>query len=90
MNSTWVGELSSNARGMLLMLFSTLIMVMMHGMVRHVGQDLPSTQVVFFRNLFALVAMVPILIRSGGFGQLKTRHPAMHLLRSVIGVFSSS
>jgi len=84
----WAGNLSNNARGMLIMFFSTLIMVTMHAIVRHVGQGLPSAEVVFFRNLFSLLTIVPVVIRSGGISQLKTRHPGMHLLRSGIGIMA--
>jgi len=80
--------LSDNTRGMLLMFGASLIMVCMHSIVRHVGQEMPSAEVVFFRNLFSLFAIVPVLIRSGGLMVLKTRRPGMHLLRTLIGILA--
>ncbi len=82
------GNTPDNARAMALMFASTAIMVCMHSMVRHVGQELPSAEVVFFRNLFSLATMLPLLIRSGGLRVLKTRHPWQHLLRTTIGIFA--
>jgi len=73
---------------MLIMFTTTLIMVCMHSVVRYVGQELPTAQVVFFRNLFSLIAIFPVLIRSGGLRVLKTRHPGMHLLRTTIGILA--
>ncbi len=73
---------------MLIMFATTLIMVCMHTLVRHVGQDLPTAEVVFFRNLFSLIVVMPLLMRGGGLSQLKTKHPAMHLLRTGVGIFA--
>jgi drug/metabolite transporter (DMT)-like permease len=79
---------ANNTRGMLIMFATTLIMVCMHTVVRHVGQDLPTAEVVFFRNLFSLIVVMPLLLRSGGLSQLKTQHPWMHLLRTGVGIFA--
>ncbi len=88
MKAVLANTLTDNARGIVIMFASTLIMVSMHGAVRHVGQELPTAEVVFFRNLFSLMAVLPVLIRSGGFNVLKTSHPAMHLLRTTIGIMA--
>ncbi len=74
-----------NAHGMLVMLGATLIMVCMHTAVRHVSQQLPVSEVVFFRNLFGLLAVAPLVLREG-VGRLRTRRPGLHLLRSCIGI----
>lgn len=66
------------------MLVSTVMFSAMHTMVRHVGQELHPFEVAFFRNLFGLVVVLPLLIRVGWNG-LRTRHPYMLLMRSVLG-----
>ena len=67
------------------MFAATLVMVVMHTAVRHLGQELPVAEVVFFRNLFGLLAVLPLVLREG-VGRLRTRRPGLHLLRSCIGI----
>lgn len=74
-----------NARGMLLMFAATLIMAVMHTAVRHLGQQLPVSEVVFFRNLFGLLAVSPLVLREG-LRSLRPRRPALHVLRSMLGI----
>jgi len=59
----------------------------MHTAVRHVGQQLPISEVVFFRNLFGLLAIAPLVLREG-VGRLRTRKPGLHLLRSCTGILA--
>jgi drug/metabolite transporter (DMT)-like permease len=69
------------------MLVSAVMFSAMHTMVRHVGQDLHPFEVAFFRNIFGLAVMLPLLIRVGWNG-LRTRHPYMLLTRCVLGGFA--
>ena len=70
---------------MLVMLAATLIMVVMHTLVRHLSREMPVSEVVFFRNLFGLVAVVPLVLREGP-RRLLTQRPGLHLTRSLIGI----
>lgn len=72
-------------RAMLLMLLSTLVLSTMHAMVRHVGQQLHPFEIAFFRNLFGLLAVLPLFWRVGLRG-FATRRPGLHLLRGVTGI----
>jgi drug/metabolite transporter (DMT)-like permease len=74
-----------NAHGMMIMFAATLVMVLMHTAVRHIGQQMPVAEVVFFRNLFGLLVVAPLVLREG-VALLRTRKPALHLLRSCIGI----
>lgn len=67
------------------MLLSTLLLACMHALVRHVGQDLHPFVVVFFRSLFGLIAVCPLLIRFG-WQTLKTDHPGLYVWRALIGI----
>jgi drug/metabolite transporter (DMT)-like permease len=59
----------------------------MAAMVKHLAdQGVPSETIVFFRNLLGLLFLLPLLTRSGGVGQLKTRRIGLHLVRAVTGV----
>ena len=73
--------------GILFMALSTLILSVMHALVRHVGQDMNTLEVAFFRNLFGLLFLLPLILRSGR-QVMKTSRPGTHLLRGIIGAVS--
>lgn len=66
------------------MLLSTLLLAIMHALVRLLGNDLHPFIIVFFRNLFGLIAILPLLIK-GGKQSLATNNPKLHLLRALVG-----
>ena len=76
---------SGAMRGAIMMILSTLCFAVMHAAVRHVSQSLPPFQVAFFRNLFGLMFLLPILA-AGGFAQLRTNRIGLHALRGVINI----
>jgi drug/metabolite transporter (DMT)-like permease len=55
-------------------------------LIRVASAQMPNEQVVFFRNLFGLLVLVPILWQRGGRIELKTAHPGLHLVRSLFGL----
>ncbi len=57
----------------------------MVNLVRHLTATFDPLQVVFFRNLFGLLAMLPWLTR-GGLGVLRTERLGLHVLRAAIGM----
>jgi drug/metabolite transporter (DMT)-like permease len=72
-------------RGILLMCLSTVAFSIMHGLVRFVSEVLPPFQVAFFRNVFGLLFLVPLLMRSR-FAVLRTQRIGLHALRGVINI----
>ena len=80
----WAAQPAS-VRGIVMMCVSTVAFSAMHALVRFVSQDLPPVQVAFFRNLFGLAALMPLLIRSR-FGMLRTSRIGLHVLRGVINL----
>jgi drug/metabolite transporter (DMT)-like permease len=56
-------------------------------LIRHLSQTFDPLQVVFFRNLFGLLAMLPWLARQG-VGALRTQRLGLHVLRAAIGIVS--
>ena len=72
-------------QGAALILLSELFFVLMGTQVRSVSQGLSNEMIVFFRNLFGLQIMVPLLLRHGS-SAFKTRKPQLHLLRGLAGV----
>ena len=77
-------KLSGPLRGILWMLASCVCYVSVTALVRHIGSQVHSFEVGFFRNLFMLLFMVPWMARNGG-RALRTRRPGLHLLRNLFG-----
>lgn len=72
-------------RGILLMCLSTVAFSIMHGLVRFVSELLPPFQIAFFRNIFGLAFLLPLLMRSR-FAMLRTKRIGLHALRGVINM----
>lgn len=72
-------------RGILLMCMSTVAFSIMHGLVRFVSEVLPPFQIAFFRNVFGLAFLLPLLMRSR-FAILRTKRIGLHALRGVINI----
>ena len=51
-------------------------------LVKAVSPTIPVIEIMLFRSLFALIAMLPLLPRAGGLDALRTRHPVGHVLRT--------
>ncbi|ROO29016.1 hypothetical protein SAOR_04395 [Salinisphaera orenii MK-B5] len=59
----------------------------MSALIKLAGSDLPNPVIVFFRNLFALVALLPWLAATGrSRPSMRTARPGMHLLRTATGL----
>ncbi|MDJ0881278.1 MAG: DMT family transporter [Gammaproteobacteria bacterium] len=72
-------------KGASFILLSELFFVLMGIQVRTVAETLPNEMVVFFRNLFGLHVLIPLLLKQG-FSTLKTEQARYHLLRGLAGV----
>ena len=70
----------------MLMLASTAFFGLMAVVIRLASATLPTFEIAFFRNLFGLLALLPILLHGGA--TLRTRQLPRYLLRSVIGIGS--
>lgn len=71
--------------GLLLMVLSTMLQSSMHGIVRHAGSELHPFVLVFFRNLFSFIVIVPLLLRLGRTGLHSQYYPLL-LLRGLLGI----
>ena len=76
---------SGVVRGVLLMCVSTVAFAIMHAAVRYVSSDLPPFQIAFFRNLFGLAFLIPLLVQSK-FEMFRTRRIGLHALRGLINI----
>jgi drug/metabolite transporter (DMT)-like permease len=85
--SRWYRRLSPIARGCLLMVVGTLLFAGMHTAIRHITQGLSGIEVAFFRNLFGLFVIAPLLVRYGP-RLFYTEKLGLHVLRAVINAIS--
>lgn len=69
------------------MLGSTVLFGLMTVVIRLASEQLHAFEIAFFRNLFGLVAALPLLYRHGP-GLLNTTHLPRYVLRCAIGVVS--
>ncbi|MBL4867022.1 MAG: DMT family transporter [Pseudomonadales bacterium] len=72
-------------KGALYILAAEFLLSTMAAIIKHLAQELPIEMVVFFRNFFGLIALLPLLVQ-GGLSQLKTNRFRIHLLRGLTGV----
>ena len=77
---------STVVRAALLMLASTLFFGLMAITIRYASRSLPTFEIAFWRNTFGLMALLPVLLRSGA--SLRTQQLPKYLLRSAIGIGS--
>ena len=72
-------------QGALYMTAAACAMAVVGTSVKWATQDLPSPVVVFFRNLFGLAVLIPIVTRPGAVS-MKTKFLRFHLLRAAFGL----
>jgi len=72
-------------QGAIYILLGEALLALMGAIIKHLSQDLPTEVIVFYRNLFGLIMLLPILAR-GGLHQVKTQRIHMHLLRAALGL----
>jgi len=74
-------------KGVIFMIASGITMTMMQAFIRKMSQELHPLELVFFRNLFALLILSPVFFRHG-FGIMRTARLRFHLIRGVFQVGS--
>ncbi|MDK3075227.1 DMT family transporter [Sedimentitalea sp. JM2-8] len=67
------------------MCVSTLAFAVMQVSVRAVSAELPPFQIAFFRNLFGLAFLVPLLVGQG-WAQMRTQRLGLHALRGLVNI----
>jgi len=77
---------AARRRGILLVIGSALGFCLAAALAKTIGTALPVVELIFFRNIFALVALAPLLMRMGGFSVLRTKNPWGHVLRTGFGL----
>lgn len=62
---------------------------LMFALIKLLGKSYPAGEILFCRSFFALIPLLPVIIRSGGLRVLETKKPYQHLTRSLMGLCSA-
>jgi drug/metabolite transporter (DMT)-like permease len=76
--------------GLAFMMLSVVLFSLLNGISKWLVADIPVTEMVFFRHVFALPPTVWLLFRSGGLASLKTRRYGLHVIRMFGGLTGMS
>ncbi|UPG71853.1 DMT family transporter [Roseomonas gilardii subsp. gilardii] len=79
---------AARRRAILLVLGEALAFSLVAAMIKLLGGAIPLAEVMLFRNLFALPALMPQAMAHGGWRALRTRAPLGHLQRSGWGLLA--
>ncbi|MFQ5959630.1 MAG: DMT family transporter, partial [Alphaproteobacteria bacterium] len=82
---TSVAARSDPVRGAIWMVGSGVCFTVLTGLIRYLSETIDPLEIVFFRNLFGMVVMLPWLMRNG-IGTLRTRRLPLYTLRSLVGL----
>jgi len=74
-----------SGRGLALMFAATIGFSLMHAAIRHLSGQLHPFEMAFFRNVFGLLVMGPILLRYG-LAPLRTARFPLHSLRAILNL----
>ena len=77
----------STFKALLFMVAATAALSSMHGLIRHLSVSVDVYTITFMRNLFGLLAVLPLVLRNGT-GSLRTKNLPLHLLRGVSGILA--
>lgn len=80
--------ISDNLRGIGWMMGAIVALTSMFVFMKLALADLPLFVAAELRNVFALVCIVPFVIRLGGIGALRTTRPGAHFVRAFFGNFA--
>lgn len=75
------------ARGVFFMMVAAFASAAMNALIRLVGSEVHPFEIAFFRNLFGLLVLVPVVMRAG-LASLATRVPHLHAIRGVLNAIA--
>lgn len=74
--------------GMVCILIATFFFSTTNAIIRALSSDLPPVEIAFFRSLFGVLLLLPLVFFWYGLGSLKTERPKLHLARGVLHAVS--
>jgi drug/metabolite transporter (DMT)-like permease len=73
-------------RGIILVVIATFTFAIAAACAKAIGPAIPVAEVILFRNLFAIPALLPVVLAAGGWAALRTRNPMSHAARTLFGM----
>lgn len=83
LHDRWL-RLAPNVRGAIWLVFAGLVLITMNALVKSIGPRIPAAEMLLFRGIFGGMFLLPLLLWFG-WRSVATKHPWMHLLRTVMG-----
>lgn len=80
--------INNNSAGATWMVLATMAFVIMDSLIKAVGATLHFAEVAFFRSLFGLAVLVPMLLKAG-LQTLKVKRPKLLVWRGVLGALAT-
>jgi len=77
------------ARAAALVSAGSLTLVVMATVVKHLGNELPAMEILFFRSAIGLLFVLPLFARNP-LEPFRTKRPGMHLLRGAVGAVGNA
>jgi drug/metabolite transporter (DMT)-like permease len=77
------------ARAAALVSAGSLTLVIMATVVKHLGNELPAMEILFFRSAIGLLFVLPLFARNPR-EPFRTKRPGMHLLRGAVGAVGNA
>ena len=78
---------AASRRAILLVLAATVLFTGSSGIIKAVGDTIPTVELVLLRSFFALIPLLPLFARNGWWRALQTHHWKHNLTRTVCGYF---
>lgn len=85
--STLFGGLTPAVQASILMVLGAAFVATQNGMIRSLSAEIHTFEIVFFRNFFGLIAMLPLMVR-GGPAVLRAKQLGSLLLMSILHLSS--
>lgn len=79
----------SVARAAALVSAGSLTLVVMATLVKHLGDELPAMEILFFRSFIGFLFVLPLFVHNP-LEALRTRRPGMHLVRGALGAVGNA
>lgn len=76
---------SNVVEGAIYLLIGEFFLAVMVALIKQIANDVPQTDIVFFRNLFGLLALIPVIYHHR-ITSLKTQRFGIHAFRACIGL----
>ncbi|HAA93311.1 MAG TPA: hypothetical protein DCS82_09205 [Rhodospirillaceae bacterium] len=78
-------NLPGNLRGAVWMLLMAVFFVAADSIIKIVSRRLDPIEIVFFRNIFSLLWLIPAVVQAGGLVAFHTQYPMLQFARGALG-----